>query len=308
MTNIGRYAFWNCTGIETLEFNAYNCVKCGDISKSQYSTTIYYAFPQTISNVIIGENVSILPNYFLYGNDKITELIIPNSVTNIEGQALRGCSNLNKIVVYAKLDNYNFLPFSDDSSKKLYIYEAEKEKVRYWNGKIILLDYPYTITPYQNYLCGVSFKIADNEYCLDRAIKINRISLNDEITGESWTLVPDENGLYYKDGLKGNYTYMVNVSVDTNKGTTLSINENINTKRGMISRNYKATQTTVTITNVNYETDQTCKELKCGVEFNGQEYVYEGKDIKFTGLRPNYTYYIYPFAYYGNKKVYGDYN
>lgn len=169
------------------------------------------------------------------------------------------------------------------------------------------MDYPYTITPYQNYLCGVSFKIADNEYCLDRAIKINRISLNDEITGENWTLVPDENGLYYKDGLKGNYKYMVNVSVDTNKGTTLSINENINTKRGMISRNYKATQTTVTITNVNYETDQTCKDIKCGVEYKGQEYFYEGKDIKFTGLRPNYEHSIYPFAYYGENKIYNYY-
>ena len=65
VTNIGSFAFDHCTEIETLEFNAENCIKCGDISESKYSTMIMYAFPQTISNVIIGESVSILPNYFL---------------------------------------------------------------------------------------------------------------------------------------------------------------------------------------------------------------------------------------------------
>lgn len=201
-----------------------------------------------------------------------------------------------------RLESYSIFG-SYTSYDDLYIYESEKEKVKgYWEGKIILLDDPYIITPYQNYIFGVSFKLADNEYCLDKATNTSIILSEPE--GESWTLTPDENGVYYKDELKYNTIYQINVSVDTDKGTTRSITENIQTQEGSVSADYKTTQTTVTITGVYKSTDKTCKDIKCGVEYKGQEYFYEGKDIKFTGLRPNYEHSIYPFAYYGENKIY----
>lgn len=226
-------------------------------------------------------------------------VVIPNSVKTIGVRAFD--NSIKKIVLYPKLDNYDIFG-NNTSSCSLYIYESEKENLKkYWKGKVLLLDDPYVIQPYRSYILGVSFKLLDNEYCLDKAVKINNVSLS------GWTLSPDENGVYYKDGLSSNAQYKINVSVDTDKGTTRTIAENIYTaKGGSFCLNVSSTQTTITIGEVHPYTDQTCKDVKCGVEFNGQEYVYDGKNIVISGLRPNYTHYIYPFAYYGNQKVYGD--
>ncbi len=322
VTHIGHRAFCICSNVKTLEFNAENCNTCGGTNYNNYST-IDYAFPTSISTVKIGNNVTTIPDYFLYNNFNITNVDIPNSITNIGAYAFCGCyetetivipnsvktigigafeNSGKKIVLYPKLDNYNIFG-NNTSSYCLYVYESEKDNVeKYWKGKIILLDNPYIITPYQNYIFGVSFKLADNEYCLDKATNTSIILSEPE--GESWTLTPDENGVYYKDELKYNTIYQINVSVDTDKGTTRSITEYIQTQRGSVSAEYKTTQTTVTITGVYKSTDKTCKDIKCGVEYKGQEYFYEGKDIKFTGLRPNYEHSIYPFAYYGENKIY----
>lgn len=321
VTYIGHNAFRSCSSVKTLEFNAENCNTCGGTNYYNYST-IDYAFPTSISTVKIGNNVTTIPDYFLYNNSNITNVDIPNSITNIGAYAFYGCyetetivipnsvktigvrafdNSIKKIVLYPKLDNYNIFG-NNTSSYCLYVYESEKDNVeKYWKGKIILLDNPYIIMPCRSYIFGVSFQLLDNAYCLDKAIKINNVSLN------GWSLSPDENGVYYKDGLLTNTQYKISVSVNTDKGTTRTIDENIYTKKGNIwCYNFSSTQTTITIAEVQPETDQTCKDIKCGVVFNGQEYVYDGKDITFYGLKPNSTHYIYPFAYYGGYRTLGE--
>lgn len=322
VTHIGNRAFASCSGVKTLEFNAENCNTCGGHNKNNYSV-IDYAFPTSISTVKIGNNVTTIPDYFLYNNRSITNVDIPNSINNIGAYAFYNCYKMETIVIpnsvktigvgafedagkeivlYPRLDNYNIFG-NNTSSCRLYVYESEKDNVeKYWKGKVLLLDDPYIIQPYQNYIFGVSFKLLDNIYCIDKAININNVSLS------GWSLSPDENGVYYKDGLLTDTQYKISVSVNTDKGETRTISENIYTKKGNTwCYNFSSTQTTITIAEVKPETDKTCKDIiKCGVFLNGQQYVYDGKDIIISGLKPNYTYTIYPFAYYGYQMVYGD--
>lgn len=74
VTNIGNSAF-SGTGLTTMEFNAQNCTTCGSSSSP--------AFPSTVSSLMIGNNVTSIPAYFLYNGSQIESLTIPNSVTSI---------------------------------------------------------------------------------------------------------------------------------------------------------------------------------------------------------------------------------
>ena len=82
VTEIGSYAFYNCSGITDLVWNAKNCSNNGDMPTSN------------IVHVTIGNEVETIPNSFANGS-KITELSIPNSVLTIGNYAFGGCSGLS---------------------------------------------------------------------------------------------------------------------------------------------------------------------------------------------------------------------
>ncbi len=82
VTLIGEYAFYNCSGITDLVWNAKNCGNNGDMTTSN------------IVHVTIGNEVETIPNSFANGS-KITELSIPNSVLAIGSSAFCNCSGLS---------------------------------------------------------------------------------------------------------------------------------------------------------------------------------------------------------------------
>ena len=86
VTSIGDSAFYGCSGLTKLIWNAKNCSSNGAMSTDG------------IVSATIGNEVEILPNGFLAGS-KITEIIIPNSVTSIGQYAFFGCSGLTSVAI-----------------------------------------------------------------------------------------------------------------------------------------------------------------------------------------------------------------
>ena len=83
VTSIGSYAFRYCN-FTSLNYNATNCLS---VSSSWLSNT------NSLTNVNIGENVYIIPHYFLSGRSTFSgELVIPNSVFFIGNYAFENCT------------------------------------------------------------------------------------------------------------------------------------------------------------------------------------------------------------------------
>lgn len=89
--SIGEYAFKNCLSLTELIFNA---KKCGSFnwSKHPFSNT-------NITNIIIGDSVKIIPDYFAYRNMLICTMTLGNSVTNIGNGSFEYCAGLTSITI-----------------------------------------------------------------------------------------------------------------------------------------------------------------------------------------------------------------
>ena len=82
---IGSSAFSGCSGIKDLTWDT-NCSSMGSMPKTN------------IENVIIGNQVESLPDFFVAGS-KITSITIPNSVITIGSSAFSGCTSLSDVTI-----------------------------------------------------------------------------------------------------------------------------------------------------------------------------------------------------------------
>ena len=85
VSSIGTNAFNGCDKLITAYYNAAYCTS--PVSSSRF------IFKDTIQTVIIGENVTYLPAYFLL-DCPVEEIVVPASVTSINKNALVGCENV----------------------------------------------------------------------------------------------------------------------------------------------------------------------------------------------------------------------
>ena len=93
VTSIGDDAFYNCSGLTTLNFNAINCQ---DFEYNDYD----YPFRYTpLTTVNIGDSVQRIPANFVRGRSGLTSVTIPTGVTSIGDWAFSGCSGLTSITI-----------------------------------------------------------------------------------------------------------------------------------------------------------------------------------------------------------------
>ena len=85
VASMSNSPFEGCTGFTWLEWNAVNCSYNGGIPTDN------------LEHITIGDGVTVLPGNFAK-NSKITEILIPSSVTNIGGYAFYGCTSLLSII------------------------------------------------------------------------------------------------------------------------------------------------------------------------------------------------------------------
>ena len=89
VAKIGIDAFYICTGLETLNYNAVNC------ADFYYYPPFYYS--KDITTINIGNQVERIPAYFAYGLTSLTNIELPNSLTEIGKSAFYGCRSLTNI-------------------------------------------------------------------------------------------------------------------------------------------------------------------------------------------------------------------
>ena len=123
VTSIGSYAFYNCTGFSSVEFNATNCAdasgccqfqNCGgtltigeNVERIPAHMFEYVAFT---GRLIIPNSVTTIGYMAFYWCTGFTgNLVIPNSVTTIGGNAFGGCTGFSSV-------EYNATNCTDASS------------------------------------------------------------------------------------------------------------------------------------------------------------------------------------------------
>lgn len=105
ITNIGNNAFYGCTSLSYLEWNASECISAGS------KTYPIFANCSNLSTIVFSNDVTTIPAYAFYGCNAISSLKIPKNVINIGTDAFAGCANLANIEVesqnnmYAAIDN-----------------------------------------------------------------------------------------------------------------------------------------------------------------------------------------------------------
>lgn len=104
LKSIGANAFYGCSNLKNITWNAKNYDDSFYISTSIFGTQV--------ESFLFGEGVETIPARICYNMNKLTEIIIPNSVTNIRESAFDGCSGLTSITIperVATIEDYAFL-------------------------------------------------------------------------------------------------------------------------------------------------------------------------------------------------------
>ncbi|MDY4160827.1 MAG: leucine-rich repeat domain-containing protein [Prevotella sp.] len=107
VTYIGTQAFYGCTGLKSVTWNAIDC------SISSESNSPFYDIGRQIKEFIIGDEVKSIPKYLFSGIYNIESLTIPKSVTSIK-ETFSDCAILTSITWKAK--DYPYYISSSSSS------------------------------------------------------------------------------------------------------------------------------------------------------------------------------------------------
>ena len=116
VTSIGVAAFYGCTGLTSVVFNAERCTTAGGrvyISDGTGTTSYWPAFKNAtnITSFTLGSNVTMIPPRLCVGLSRLTSVTIPNSVTSIGDSAFAWCSGLTSVTIpnsVASIGKYAF--------------------------------------------------------------------------------------------------------------------------------------------------------------------------------------------------------
>ena len=141
VTSIGKKAFDGCRGLTSIIWNAKIFP-----SFSSYSSSPFYDINTKITEFIIGDEVTNIPNYLCYGMSNLKSVTIPKSVTSIGEKAFYGCSGLNEVHI-KDLSKWYGINFGDVNANPLYYAHR-----LFLNGEEIhSLTIPSDVTSIKNY-------------------------------------------------------------------------------------------------------------------------------------------------------------
>ncbi len=114
VSTINQNAFSGCTGLKAICFNA---IECGDFSSG--------LFPSTIEEIVIGDNVKRIPNYFAYSCQGLSSVLISNSVVSIGKYAFSGCTGIRNVSIGSSVTSIGSTVFEGCSGVKSVYFNAE---------------------------------------------------------------------------------------------------------------------------------------------------------------------------------------
>ena len=157
VTSISTYAFTDCTGLTSVvipnsvtSFDYYAFEDCSNIEEVNISditawcnikfankeaNPLYcahnlYVNGESVTKLIIPEDVTEIKNYAFYGCVGITEVVIPSSVTSIGSSVFYGCSSLTSVTSHITAENLfktNSFDGIDKTICTLYVPYGAKE-------------------------------------------------------------------------------------------------------------------------------------------------------------------------------------
>ncbi|MBR1680704.1 leucine-rich repeat protein, partial [bacterium] len=128
VTDIGVGAFSGCTNLKTLNYNAISCEGTGFCQDSGYNDN-WLSLLNNFEIVNIGDNVKVIPDWFIYGKTKIKSITIPNEVEYINNHALDSCMGLTDINVNSGNNYYSSIDgvLYNKQQDTIFKYPAGKE-------------------------------------------------------------------------------------------------------------------------------------------------------------------------------------
>ena len=134
--SIGSYAFKDCNSLIKVEISDI-AAWCDIDFYGSYSNPLCYAMNlylngTKVTNLSIPNTVTNIKNYSFYNCDCLTSVTIPNSVTSIGSDAFSSCSGLTFVTWNAKTCNdfsHDYRPFKNSYNIQSFIFGNEVEKI-----------------------------------------------------------------------------------------------------------------------------------------------------------------------------------
>lgn len=109
INSIGHSAFYGCTYLQTIEYNAINCSSpwfaySGAMGAS-YNYSTYPNTPNNIHKVIVGNDVLVIPPFFMYHTPSLDTVIMGSNVHIIGERAFAECPNITYLSIPTVVTN-----------------------------------------------------------------------------------------------------------------------------------------------------------------------------------------------------------
>ena len=117
---IGENAFYNCSRLKNISWDAENCSDFAYLNGG--SNAPFYSIKGQIQSFTIGNNVKHIPAYLCYGISNISDISLPSSLLSIGNSAFSSCTKLTSVSIPESIVSIGESAFSMcNSLQKVYI-------------------------------------------------------------------------------------------------------------------------------------------------------------------------------------------
>ncbi len=336
VTMIGSYAFDLCGGLNKTNYTGTIADWCkisfyGSDANPIYFSHNLYINDVEIKDLVIPNSVTTIKDYAFHGCTGLTSVTIGNSVTMIGYEAFRGCSGLTSITIPNSVTTIGAWAFAFSGLTSVTIpysvitigndafYDcSDLHRVTLENH---FTNYNSNSFPsFTKVDCAFPIKESFEKKILNVTVFVtlpsiynewyDEIGLSDSKSSSANHFSVNENGEIKFSDMSINYskTYYLYAK----KGTEYIYKDEIevSTKSPTVFCSSSTTQTTITLSNITADTDESVQTLTKGIYYNGQRYeADENNSVVLRNIAPNkkctlQVYGCYNGTYYDGDKKY----